>query len=60
MKKIIVNSAIVLGVIMAFSQTAAALPPPPNVPDAGSTALLLTGSLAGIELARRALGRKKK
>ena len=44
---------------VALTISAAAVPPPPNVPDIGSTALLLTAACFGIAATRRFLNRGK-
>ena len=58
MKKLTTLTLAVAGVLSALTQTAMATPPPPSVPDVGSSGLLLGVSLAGIAAVRMYLSKK--
>jgi hypothetical protein len=51
--KQVLNGAILLAVLAAFTQTASALPKPVGTPDAASTAGLMTVVCAGLVVVRR-------
>lgn len=54
MKKLILNSVLVVGVLVALSQTASATPVQ-DVPDAGSSSVLLGLALGGLAMVRKSL-----
>lgn len=58
MNKLTTLTLAVAGILLALSHAATATPPPPSVPDAGSSGLLLGVSLAGVAAVRMYLSRK--